>query len=174
MRSSDYSRAIITSSNQNKLQSVSKNLPTFQPIMVSFSHLWPRSHLIYENQWIKGGHTPKGNLRWKSCNNTVFQLPYFHRWWKWKRSCSVLSNSLQPMGCSPPGSSVRGILQARILKWVAIPFSRASSQPRDGTQIFTFWATNPKCILIKWLFHKRKYWNWRCTPLEWIHGWMDD
>ena len=40
-----------------------------------------------------------------------------------------------PMDCSPPGSSVHGILQARILKWVADPFSRGSSQPRDGTQV---------------------------------------
>ena len=35
-----------------------------------------------------------------------------------------------PMDCSPPGSSVHGIIQARILKWVAISFSRGSSQPR--------------------------------------------
>ena len=41
----------------------------------------------------------------------------------------------EPMDCSPPGSSVRGILQARILEWVAIPFSRGSSQPRDWTQV---------------------------------------
>ena len=34
------------------------------------------------------------------------------------------------MDCSPPGSSVHGILQARILEWVAFPFSRGSSQPR--------------------------------------------
>ena len=33
--------------------------------------------------------------------------------------------------CSPPGPSVHGILQARILEWIAIPFSRGSSQPRD-------------------------------------------
>ena len=39
-----------------------------------------------------------------------------------------------PMDGSPPGSSVHGILQARILEWVAIPFSRGSSQPRDQTQ----------------------------------------
>ena len=39
----------------------------------------------------------------------------------------------KPMDCSPPGSSVRGILQARILEWVGMPFSRGSSQPRDGT-----------------------------------------
>ena len=38
-----------------------------------------------------------------------------------------------PMDCSPPGSSVHGILQARILEWVAMPSSRGSSQPRDGT-----------------------------------------
>ena len=35
------------------------------------------------------------------------------------------------MDCRPPGSSVRGILQARILEWVAVPLSRGSSRPRD-------------------------------------------
>ena len=39
------------------------------------------------------------------------------------------------MVCSPPGSSVHGILQARILEWVAIPFSSGSSQPWDGTWV---------------------------------------
>ena len=38
-----------------------------------------------------------------------------------------------PTDCSPPGSSVHGILQARILEWVVISFSRGSSQPRDQT-----------------------------------------
>ena len=53
-----------------------------------------------------------------------------------------------PVNCSPPGSSVHGILQALILEWVAIPFSRGSSWPRDQTQVsciagrfFTIWAT---------------------------------
>ena len=40
-----------------------------------------------------------------------------------------------PMYCSPPGSSVHGILKARILEWIAISFSRGSSQPRDQTQV---------------------------------------
>ena len=40
-----------------------------------------------------------------------------------------------PMDCSPPGSSIHGIFQARILEWVAISFSRGSSQPRDRTQV---------------------------------------
>ena len=39
------------------------------------------------------------------------------------------------MDCSLPGSSIHGILQARILEWVAISFSRGSSQPRDWTQV---------------------------------------
>ena len=40
------------------------------------------------------------------------------------------------MDCSPPGSSVHGILQSRILEWVAIPFPRGSSRPRDQTLVF--------------------------------------
>ena len=48
------------------------------------------------------------------------------------QSCPVLCN---PMDCSPPGSSVHGILQARIVKWVAMSFSRRSSQPRDQTYV---------------------------------------
>ena len=39
-----------------------------------------------------------------------------------------------PMDCSPPGSSLHGILQARVLEWVAIAFSKGSSRPREGTQ----------------------------------------
>ena len=46
------------------------------------------------------------------------------------QSCWTLCD---PMDCSPPDSSVHGILQARILAWVAVPFSRGSSQPRDWT-----------------------------------------
>ena len=47
-------------------------------------------------------------------------------------SHSVVSDSLQPMDCSPPGSSVHGILQARILEWVATSIFRESSQPRSN------------------------------------------
>ena len=46
-------------------------------------------------------------------------------------SHSVVSDPLKPMNCSLPGSSVCGVLQARILEWVAISFSKGSSQPRD-------------------------------------------
>ena len=47
--------------------------------------------------------------------------------------CPTLCN---PMDCSLPGSSVHGILQVRLLEWVAISSSRGSSQPRDPTHIF--------------------------------------
>ena len=54
---------------------------------------------------------------------------------KWKlvaQSCPTLCDL---MDCIPPGSSVHGILQAGILGWVAIPFSREPSQPRDWTWV---------------------------------------
>ena len=48
------------------------------------------------------------------------------------RSCPTLCNPMEVL-CSPPWSSVHGILQARILEWGAISFSRVSSRPRDQT-----------------------------------------
>ena len=48
------------------------------------------------------------------------------------QSCPALCD---PMDCSPPGSSIHGVFQARIREWVAISFSRGSSQPRDQTWV---------------------------------------
>ena len=65
--------------------------------------------------------------------------------------CLTLCN---PKECSPPGSSIHGILQARVLEWVAISFSRGSSQPRDQTQVshiagrrVNLWATREVVLL---------------------------
>ena len=80
-------------------------------------------------------------------SSLAFCMMYFV--WKVKvklaQSCPTLFN---PMDCSLPDSYVHGILQARILEWVAILFSRGSSQPRDRTcvsciagRFFTSWAT---------------------------------
>ena len=80
---------------------------------------------------------------------------------KWSESHSVVSDSLRPMD-----HTVHGILQARILEWVAFPFSRGSSHLRDQTQVsciagrfFTSWATGkPKntgggnLFLLQWIF----------------------
>ena len=53
-------------------------------------------------------------------------------------SCSVMSDSCNFTDCSPPGSSVHEISQAKVLEWVAISFSQGSSQPRDLTQVSCF------------------------------------
>ena len=79
--------------------------------------------------------------------------------------CPTVCN---PMNCSLPGSSVHGIFQARILEWVAISFSRGSSQPRDRTLVFhivgrcfIIWATRGtllsqksnkfESVLVRWM-----------------------
>ena len=48
---------------------------------------------------------------------------------------SVMSNSLQPYGLQPVRLPIHGIVQARLLEWVVMPFSRGSSQPTDQTHI---------------------------------------
>ena len=67
------------------------------------------------------------------------------------QSCPTPCN---PVDCSPPGSSIHGILQARILEWVAISFSRGSSQPSDQIQVshiagrrFNLWATREAQVI---------------------------
>ena len=73
--------------------------------------------------------------------SAIHHLPflYFHACMcaKLLQLCPTLCD---PMDCSPPGSSVHGILQARILEWVAMPSSRGSSHPMDRTH-----AGEPAC-----------------------------
>ena len=71
------------------------------------------------------------------CRDTWVKQPVMGTW-RGPFSFSVLHLVVQwcltlcdPMNCSPPGSSVLGIFQARIPEWVAMPSSRGSSQPRD-------------------------------------------
>ena len=99
-------------------------------------------------------------IAWRNINNLRYAdgtPPYGRKWRGTKEpldegeSEAKLLSRVQLFAthyCSLPGSSVHGILQARILEWVAIPFSRGSSQPRDQTQVchiagrrFTIWAT---------------------------------
>ena len=75
--------------------------------------------------WI-GRYLKKGNLELSN----VFTL-YDHKSLAGSlQSCPTLGD---PMNCSPPGSSVHGILQARILEWIAIPFSR--DLPNPGMEV---------------------------------------
>ena len=98
-------------------------------------------------------------LKIKSINSSALSflcsptLPSIHvQFSSVAQSCPTLCD---PMDCSPLVSSVHRILQARILEWVAIPFSRRSSQPRDWTQVssiagrsFTSWATREAFMYI--------------------------
>ena len=88
---------------------------------------------------------PAGYLAWCTLHRTPAEL-FLENEMKVlvTQSCPTLCNS---MDCSLPGSSVHGILQARILEWVAIPFSKGSSGPRDWTRVsciagrfFTIWV----------------------------------
>ena len=91
--------------------------------------------------------------RWKQLNrrmdkhNVVYSYEV-----KGSESLSVVSDSLRPLG-----NIVHGILQARILEWVAFPFSRGSSQPRDQTSL----------LHCKWILYQLSH---KGSPriLEWI------
>ena len=69
----------------------------------------------------------RGKESWK-----LLGLLCMHVHAKSLQSCLTVCD---PMDCSPPGSSVHGVLQARILEWVALPSSRGYSQPRDRTHV---------------------------------------
>ena len=86
------------------------------------------------------------------------QAPCTWWWFSPNRSCQVMSYSCDPLDYSLPGSSVHGIFQGRVLKWVAISFSWGSSQLRDRTQVsciagrfFTDWATR-EAPLVLWIY----------------------
>ena len=105
--------------------------------------------------------------------NENWPFPVLWPLWKWKWSCSVVSDSLRPMDCSLSGSSVHGIFQARVLEWIAISFSRGSSWPRNRTWVsriagrcFTVWATEEAYfpnLLAYWVQHFKassfRIWN---------------
>ena len=107
---------------------------------------------------------PSSEIETVSSASLTLASGYFNHWATWEASHvgeseSVVSQSCptlcDPMDCSSPGSSVHGILQARILEWVAIPFSQGTSWPRDRTQVsriagsfFTTWATRGALMLV--------------------------
>ena len=79
----------------------------------SHDSTWKDERLFY---WFTFGYGIAVDIRWAGDGGLVAE------------SCLMLCD---PMDCSPPGSSIHRISQASILKWVAISFSRRSSQPRD-------------------------------------------
>ena len=100
-------------------------------------------------------------------NPLSFKCFMFHSQW-------VTVSLLCPTLCDPMGYTARGILQARILEWVAVPFSRGSSQHRGQTQasrvagrFFTNWATREA----QWLTYIEQVWKGsgkHLVSLSWI------
>ena len=99
-----------------------------------------------------------GNMSYKSLQN--YRIFFSFKETKVTQLCLILCNL---MDYNPSDFSVHGILQARILQWVAIHFSRGSSWPRDQTQVshiagrfFTIWTT--RCHIIHcynvWHIHR--------------------
>ena len=79
-------------------------------------------------------HLCVSRTRSQTCAPEQMRLEFLSAWHV--HVCSVASDSVRPRGlCSPPGSSLHRILQARILERVAISFSRGSSLPRDRTRV---------------------------------------
>ena len=135
--------------------------PGFPCRIVIFKHL----DLLLESPWLLPQTQDFRNVR-AGKESASFQLPcYWRRNWVPRRCpeqnccclyCWVSKSCLtlcDPMDCSPPGFSVHGISQARVLEWVAISFSRGSSWTRDRTHvswicrwILYFWATRKPTV----------------------------
>ena len=135
---------------------------------------------------------------WKQGLKDVFTAALFTIVKRWKRqpkclstdewiskvhvaqSCLTLCN---PVDCGLPGSSVNGILQIRILEWVAYPFPRGSSQPRNRTRVscvagrfFTSLATGDAWVNKMWYINTMKHLNSafkRKKILTHTTAWMD-
>ena len=126
--------------------STSEHLSKENGITVLGRYLYSDVHCstIHNNEGIK---QPKCPLM-----SNGKQTAYAHVHAKSLQSCPTLCD---PTDCSPPGSSVHGTLQARILEWVAIPFCRRSSQTRDRTRVsfigrwvLYHWVTRESCCTL--------------------------
>ena len=138
---------------------------TFRGFFLSLYWSWCRYPLPTED--FRSSPLPLGQRLWGQvfCSNPNPTLPQLH--------CCLVDNLYltfcNPVDCSPPGSSVYGICQARIPERVAISFSRGSSQPRDRTGIsciagrfFTRWAIG-EVHPVEW-----PWTTWGSMPQFWL------
>ena len=86
--------------------------PVFVAALFTIAKKWKQPKCPSTNEWIK---------IWCACMRA--------------KSLQLCASVCNPMDCSLPGSSVHGILQARILEWVAVPSSKGSFRPRDRTYV---------------------------------------
>ena len=91
-----------------------------------------RSSLIQKSNWgLLHCRQPLYHLSMREALDTICTYIYYIYICVCARPHQLCLTLCDPMDCSPPGSIFHGIFQARILDWVAMPFSRGSSQPRD-------------------------------------------
>ena len=131
----------------------------------TLSASWQICMQVKRQQLEPGMEKCAGSKLGKEYNKAVYcylaYLTYMQSEVKVSQSCSALCNAMD--------YTVHRILQARILEWIAFPFSRASSQPRDWTQVsciagifFSSWATRGahmqsiSCKMLDWMKHKLK------------------
>ena len=112
------------------------------------------------------------NIYWKDLNQQTFQIFLYLI-----TVVADISKNHYNQDCSPLGSSVYGILQARKLELVAIPFSKRSSQPRAQTQVsciagrfFTIWATREARIHHYVLQNYGSYWTQSLDLMDWLRN----
>ena len=125
--------------------------PRLNPISVSDTR--QAAAVAAERHWVSTTLPDSSNAGKQLSGENSWQCtPLFEEWGIYAGKESEVAQSCptlcDPIDCSLPGFSVHGIFQARILEWVAVSFSRGSSQPRDWTQVsriagrcFTIWAT---------------------------------
>ena len=112
---------------------------------------------------------------WTSGNSGLERTGYWSEIAKWKLKVLVAPFCVtlrDPMDCSPQGSSIHGISQARILERVAISSSKRSSWPRGWTcvsaiagRFFTIWATREAQKRLPWPVIRPGLWRWECRIL---------
>ena len=167
--------------NQGELDVVKKEMASLNTNILGISELkWTRmgelnsdDHFIY----YRGQESPRRNdvahIVNKRVQNAVLRYVYMMD----HISIGLVIQSCQTLcdckDCSPPGSSTEGILQARILEWVAISFSRRSSKPRDWIQgsciagrLFTDWVSKMQYLGV---ISKSTEWSWFTSKANHSH-----
>ena len=100
------------------------------------------------------GFPSMGFSRQEYWSGLPFPSP-MHESEKWKWSCSVVSDSSDPMDCSPPGSSIHGIFQAKALEWGATAFSNMLILlPIKGLEELTSDSNRPGGFFVEMLWSK--------------------
>ena len=85
--------------------------------------------------WLQSALTVSCSRCWMTFPSSWLKTKGVNVLWCWCSVAQSCSSLCDPMDCSSPGSSVHGVLQARIVEWVAISFCKGSSWPRDHTQV---------------------------------------